>query len=240
MPEYKVLFLNNKADSATPERQILPAEQDDSSRVIVVEAAPMLALLLADRLREDGLSVSSEPSLDAALARTELLAIVVATPEAWPLEGKLKGSASPIMIALTQPGAAAIDGVSVTLERPARLEALVALLRAAPRVRPTLQIGPLTLDAKTRRLSDRSGMERARLTEKEAEILSALLRSPSREIAREALLREVWRYHDAVQSHTMETHIYRLRRKLIEAEPSLAGAIETIAGGYRLRLDEQA
>jgi DNA-binding response OmpR family regulator len=38
----------------------------------------------------------------------------------------------------------------------------------------------------------------------------------------------------------METHVYRLRRKLIEAEPSLAGAIETIAGGYRLRLGGQA
>lgn len=240
MPIYKVLFLNNKADSATPERQILPVEQDDSSRVIVVEAAPMLAPLLADRLREDGLRIESEPSLDRALARSELLAVVIATPEAWDLTEKLKGSAIPTIIALAQPGAAPIDGVSATLERPARLEALVASLRAAPRARSSLEIGLLTLDAKTRRLSDRSGMERARLTEKEAEILSALLRSPSREVAREALLRDVWRYHDAVQSHTMETHIYRLRRKLIEAEPSLAGAIETIAGGYRLRLDGQA
>jgi DNA-binding response OmpR family regulator len=240
MPVYKVLFLNNKADSATPKRQILPVERDDSSRVIVVETAPMLAPLLADRLREDGLRVESEPSLARALDLPELLAVIIATPEAWDFKDKLKGSAIPTLIALAQPGAAAIDGVSVTLERPARLEALVTILRAAPRTRSTLEIGLLTLDAKTRRLSDRSGMERARLTEKEAEILSALLRSPSREVTREALLRDVWRYHDAVQSHTMETHIYRLRRKLIEAEPSLAGAIETIAGGYRLRLERQA
>lgn len=199
----------------------------------------MLAPLLADRLREDGLLVESDPSLERALDRADLLAVVIATPEAWDLEEKLKGSAITTIIALAQPGAAPIDGVSVMLERPARLEALVGHLRAAPRARVTLEIGLLTLDAKTRRLSDRSGIERARLTEKEAEILLALLRSSTREVTREALLRDVWRYHGAVQSHTMETHIYRLRRKLIEAEPSLAGVIETIAGGYRLRLDRQ-
>ena len=240
MPEHKVLFLNNKAESVAPERQNLPDEPDDSSRVLVVEAAPMLAPLLADRLREEGVSVGTETSLDAALARADLSAVVIATPEAWDLSKKLKGSGIPTTIALTQPGATPIEGVSASLERPARLEALVAILRAAPRVRSVLEIGSLTLDAKTRRLSDRSGIERVRLTEKEAEILSALLRSPSREVARETLLRDVWRYHDAVQSHTMETHIYRLRRKLIEADASLAGAIETIPGGYRLRLDAQA
>jgi DNA-binding response OmpR family regulator len=232
--------LNNKAESVALKRQNLPDDPDDSSRVAVVEAAPMLAPLLAERLREEGVIVESQASLDAALARRDLSVVVVATPEAWDLSEKLKGSSIPTTIALVQPGAAPIEGVSVTVERPARLEALVALLRAAPRARAVLEIGALTLDAKTRRLSDRSGIERVRLTEKEAEILSALLRSPTREVARETLLRDIWRYHGAVQSHTMETHVYRLRRKLIEAEPSLAGVIETIAGGYRLRLGGQA
>jgi len=237
---YKVLFLNSKADSMGPQRQNLPVEQDDSSRVIVVEPVPMLAPLLAERLREEGFRIASSSSLQEALDDAELAAIVIATPEAWDLAAMARRPGGPTLIALVQPGAAPIDGVSVTLERPSRLETLVAVLRASPRGRSALRIGPLTLDAKTRRLSDRSGIERARLTEKEAEILSALLRASTREVARETLLRDVWRYHGTVQSHTMETHIYRLRRKLVEADPSLAGAIETIAGGYRLRLDGQA
>jgi DNA-binding response OmpR family regulator len=241
VPRYKVLFLIDKDDSDETVRQNLPVDRDDSSRVIVVEAAPMLAVLLADRLREDGIDVVSSPDLEEALDRSGLLTVIITTPEAWPLEALLKsraGRLAPVIALISADQSVPISTVTV-LERPARLDTLVTAVRAVPRS-AGLIIGPLALDVKTRFLTDRSGTELARLTEKEAEILAALLRAPSREIERDAVMREIWRYHDAAQSHTMETHIYRLRRKLAAVEPSLAGAIETIPGGYRLRFDLQS
>jgi len=72
-----------------------------------------------------------------------------------------------------------------------------------------------------------------RLTEKETNILKFLYRSSGRTVEREVLLREVWGYNAGVTTHTLETHIYRLRQK-IEPNPSNAIILLTDAGGYRL------
>jgi len=227
-------------------RQNMPIARGDSRRVVVVEASPSLGPLLSERLRDEGFDVVSTPSLASALDGSDRAVVVVAAPEASPLAhelGRRSGRTTPAVIALISAGTQPPAGIVAWLERPARLETLMAAIRAIPREPPVeaaLGIGPLMLDAKTRLLTDRSGMDRIRLTEKEAYILWALIQAPDREIGRDALMRDIWRYHDAVQSHTMETHIYRLRRKLTEADPSLAGAIETIAGGYRLRLDPKS
>jgi DNA-binding response OmpR family regulator len=240
VPRYKILFLIDKDDSDEAVRQILPADRDDSGRVVVVEAAPMLSVLLADRLREDGIDVVSSSDLEETLNRSDLLTVIIAAPEVWPLEALLKskaGRVAPVIALLPADQSVPMAGVTV-FERPARLDMMVAAVRSVSRP-AGLRIGPLTFDVKTRFLSDRSGTELARLTEKETKILAALLRAPAGEIERDAVMRDIWRYHDAAQSHTMETHIYRLRRKLAAVEPSMAGAIETIPGGYRLRLDLQ-
>lgn len=82
----------------------------------------------------------------------------------------------------------------------------------------------MLLDAKDRKI---------RLTEKETNILKFLYRAPDGLAPREVLLHEVWGYNAGVTTHTLETHIYRLRQK-IEADPSNARLLVTEPGGYRL------
>lgn len=72
-----------------------------------------------------------------------------------------------------------------------------------------------------------------RLTEKETNILKYLSRAGKKTVSRDKLLAEVWGYNSGVTTHTLETHIYRLRQK-IETNPSSAEILVTDAGGYRL------
>ena len=72
-----------------------------------------------------------------------------------------------------------------------------------------------------------------RLTEKETNILKYLLRAENATVQREVLLHEVWGYNAGVTTHTLETHIYRLRQK-IESDPSQAKFLVTESGGYKI------
>ncbi len=72
-----------------------------------------------------------------------------------------------------------------------------------------------------------------RLTEKETNILKYLLRAENATVQREVLLHEVWGYNAGVTTHTLETHIYRLRQK-IEPDPSQAKLLVTESGGYKI------
>ncbi|MBF0355410.1 MAG: winged helix-turn-helix domain-containing protein [Alphaproteobacteria bacterium] len=119
------------------------------------------------------------------------------------------------------------------LVKPVRLAQLAqALERAAQRAQSQrkLKIGPWCLELGSGLLSAASG--RQKLTGKEAEILAYLHDHPGR-VSREDLLENVWGYGSAISTHTLETHIYRLRQKL-EADPSAPTVLVTDEGGYRL------
>ena len=75
--------------------------------------------------------------------------------------------------------------------------------------------------------------KKTRLTEKETNILKYLYRAGEKAVSREELLAEVWGYNAGVTTHTLETHVYRLRQK-IEPDPANARLLLTEAGGYRL------
>lgn len=98
----------------------------------------------------------------------------------------------------------------------------------------TFEIGPYEFRPSTKTLRTKEG-KRIRLTEKETEILKYLYRAGGRAVAREMLLSEVWGYNAAVTTHTLETHIYRLRQK-VEPDPGNARLLLTDPGGYRLQV----
>lgn len=77
--------------------------------------------------------------------------------------------------------------------------------------------------------------KKIRLTEKETSILKFLYRAGGKPVTRDVLLDEVWGYNSGVTTHTLETHVYRLRQK-IEPDPSNASILLTESGGYRLAL----
>ena len=81
----------------------------------------------------------------------------------------------------------------------------------------------------------REDESKIRLTEKETNILRLLLRAGGETVARDKLLEEVWGYNAQVTTHTLETHVYRLRQK-IEEDPSNSELLITEAGGYRLKI----
>jgi len=79
----------------------------------------------------------------------------------------------------------------------------------------------------------RDGEPPVRLTEKEIAILVLLKESAPSKVSRQTMLDKVWAYADGVETHTLETHIYRLRQK-IETDPSSPQILLTAEDGYRL------
>jgi len=129
-------------------------------------------------------------------------------------------------------------GANDYIAKPFKLNVLLARLRAQLRIFENSEdavftIGPYTFRPSAKLLQEPVKNRRIRLTEKEAAILKFLYRAGERPVARQVLLNEVWGYNANVTTHTLETHIYRLRQK-IEPDPGNARLLVTEGGGYRL------
>jgi DNA-binding response OmpR family regulator len=94
------------------------------------------------------------------------------------------------------------------------------------------KVGPYTFKPAAKLLV-REDNRKVRLTEKETAIIKFLLRSGEQIVSRDVLLQDVWGYNAGVTTHTLETHVYRLRQK-IERDPSHAEILVTEGGGYKL------
>lgn len=130
------------------------------------------------------------------------------------------------------------SGANDYVPKPFRLSVLLARLRAQLRQHEQSEdaiftIGPYTFRPSAKVLVHNETKKKVRLTEKETAILKFLYRSGPNVIGRDTLLGEVWGYNAGVTTHTLETHVYRLRQK-IEADPSSAELLVTEPGGYRL------
>lgn len=131
------------------------------------------------------------------------------------------------------------SGANDYVNKPFKFSVLLARVRTHLRSfeqseDATFQIGPYEFRPSIKLLTDAND-RKIRLTEKETNILKFLYRAGGKPVAREKLLEEVWGYNAAVTTHTLETHVYRLRQK-IEPDPSNASILLTESGGYRLSL----
>jgi DNA-binding winged helix-turn-helix (wHTH) protein len=94
-------------------------------------------------------------------------------------------------------------------------------------------VGPYVCTPLERMLLNDEGEEAARLTEKEVTLLRTLAEAGPNGVSRAALLEKVWGYRDDLDTHTLETHIYRLRQKL-ETDPESPRLLLTLESGYAL------
>ena len=129
------------------------------------------------------------------------------------------------------------SGANDYVAKPFRFAVLLARIRAQLRQHEASEdavftIGPYTFRPSSKILLNPKG-NKVRLTEKETAILRYLYRAGQRPVSRETLLQEVWGYNSGVTTHTLETHIYRLRQK-VERDAASPSILVTEAGGYKL------
>ena len=129
-------------------------------------------------------------------------------------------------------------GANDYITKPFRFNVFMARIRAQLRTHEqsddaVFNVGPYAFLPAAKMLTNSETDRKIRLTEKETAILKFLYRSTEGVVPRDVLLHEVWGYNAGVTTHTLETHIYRLRQK-IEPDPSNARLLVTESGGYKL------
>ena len=219
--------------------------------LLIVDDDADLRSAVAEQLQAEGFNtlesaVASEGVAMAEQERPDLILLDVDLPDMDGREAcremRRRGLACPIIM-LT---AAAADGDAVQgldagandyVVKPYRLAVLLARIRAQLRSHEhsegaVFRLGPYEFRPSNKLLVD-AQQRKIRLTEKETNILKYLYRAGEKPVGREELLAEVWGYNAGVTTHTLETHVYRLRQK-IESDPANARLLITEAGGYRL------
>ena len=129
------------------------------------------------------------------------------------------------------------SGANDYVAKPFRFAVLLARIRAQLRQHEASEdavfsVGPYSFRPGSKMLTG-ANARKVRLTEKETAILRFLYRAGQMPVSRETLLQEVWGYNSGVTTHTLETHIYRLRQK-IEKDAANPEILVTEAGGYKL------
>jgi DNA-binding response OmpR family regulator len=226
------------------DRPILIVDDDQALRAMLAE---QLAVDGEFTAAEAGTSAEAEAMVTARDARYDALILDVGLPDGdgRDLCARLRRHGLKVPIIILTGSDNEVDivrgldaGANDYVAKPFRLAELLARLRAQLRIFENSEdavftIGPYTFRPAAKLLQEPVRNRRIRLTEKEAAILKFLYRAGTRPVARQVLLNEVWGYNAAVTTHTLETHIYRLRQK-IEPDPSNARLLVTEGGGYRL------
>jgi len=218
--------------------------------LLIVDDDEDLRGALAEQLQEEFNTVEANTGEGgvrmAAEARPDLVLLDVDLPDINGREVcrrlRQSGVAAPvIMLTAAASDRDTIEGLDAGandyVTKPFKFAVLVARIRAQLRSAEhaegaVFQLGAYEFRPSSKMLVD-ANQKKIRLTEKETNILKYLYRAGEKPVSREELLAEVWGYNAGVTTHTLETHVYRLRQK-IEPDPSNARLLLTEAGGYRL------
>ncbi|MBL8708473.1 MAG: response regulator transcription factor [Rhodospirillaceae bacterium] len=227
--------------------------QTHQRRILLVDDDESLRKTLAEQLALDG----EFTCVEAGTAADALKVAIAERPDAILLDvGLPDGDGRQVCAALRKAGISvpvimvtASSGEADTIHgfdmgandyiaKPFRLGELLARLRAHLRQHEhsedaLLAIGPYVFKPNVKMLVDEKANKKIRLTEKETAILKYLYRAARQAVSREVLLGEVWGYNAGVTTHTLETHVYRLRQK-IEKDPARSQILLTDTGGYKL------
>jgi DNA-binding response OmpR family regulator len=224
-------------------------------KILLVDDDALLSEALADQFgAHEEFSVEPVASASAAIARAkeethiDLMILDVALPDMDGREAcrimRKNGFKSPIiMLTGADSDADTILGLEAGandyVAKPFKFSVLLARVRAHLRSHEqsedaVFKVGPYEFRPAVKMLVTPED-KKIRLTEKETSILKYLYRAGGKPVTRDVLLDEVWGYNSGVTTHTLETHVYRLRQK-IEPDPSNASLLLTESGGYRLSL----
>ena len=222
-------------------------------KILIVDDDPALRHSLAEQLEQHGefSAVESDTAMEALATagreRFDAILLDIGLPD---MDGRelcrrmrSAGVSAPIvMLTAADSETDTVTGLDAGandyVTKPFRVSVLLARLRAHLRQSEhsddaVLTIGPYTFQPGAKLMIDGGARKKVRLTEKETAILKYLYRAGDRVIGRDTLLGEVWGYNAGVTTHTLETHVYRLRQK-IERDPAHAEILITEPGGYRL------
>jgi DNA-binding response OmpR family regulator len=231
---------------------VLESKAANSKKILLIDDDDALRDSLSEQLRlhEEFLTTESTTAADALeVTRDEYFDAILLDVGLPDMDGRevcrlmrRNGVKSPIIMLTGHDTDAdqilGLDaGANDYIAKPFRLNVLLARLCAQLRQHEQSEdavftIGPYSFQPAQKILVD--GEDRkVRLTEKETAILKYLHRAGDKVVSRDTLLGEVWGYNAGVTTHTLETHVYRLRQK-IEADPSNACILVTEPGGYKL------
>jgi len=222
-------------------KTILVVDDDDELREEMLEQLGM-----GDEFAPVGAATGGEGLARAQEVKPDLVVLDVNLPD---MDGrdvcrqlKATGVRAPVIMLTAQVGdedtIQGLDaGANAYVPKPFRFNVLLAHIRAQLRSHEqsedaVFRIGPYEFRPAAKLLVD-DRQRKIRLTEKETSILKYLYRAGEKPVSREELLTEVWGYNAGVTTHTLETHVYRLRQK-IEPEAQSARLLLTESGGYRL------
>jgi len=126
-------------------------------------------------------------------------------------------------------------GKTITLSegKPITFESLLRLIEKH-RAQDSFTVARFSYNPRLRILEDIEVQNSQTLTEKEGALLLYFWKRKGKEVGRDCLIKDIWGYHEDVDSHTLETHIYRLRQK-IEEDPKSPELLVTTPGGYLLK-----
>jgi DNA-binding response OmpR family regulator len=223
-----------------------------SSRLLIVDDDAYLRATLRQQLAVEGFNnvfeVGFAADLDNVLshANPDLILLDIQMPDGNSIDIcqrlRRNGFAKPIVM-LTNKGAE-VDivlgleaGANDYITKPFRFNELIARIRTQLRQfrasdDARFEIGNLSFVPANKMLYEIGSDRMQALTEKEATILKFLCRAFSNDVTKDELLAEVWGFQNGVSTHTLETHIYRLRQKI--SRLTKKQLILTIENGYRL------